>query len=325
MAKKIKKGFRKVLSGLLTVLGVTSIITACGGGETTDPEYGMPVPEYGVPENNYVFEGTVTGADGTPIKGIGVGVVDPNYGKKYSHYDPSFYGATTTDENGKYKLKWRCDFNQEFYIYIVDIDGEENGSYADKLIPVNFTDEDFIGNSKNGYYTDDNYKINNKNILLTDGEPGPGKAFPFANMVPRYSYFDFVLEGTVIGTDGKPVKGIKLGVLDPIRGDSETPVYLDSLIRSTITDETGNYKISWIWDNNIQYNVKIMDIDGEKNGSYKNKIVAVNFTDKDFTGHTETPDDFIEYFKSRMDEGYNGNFQIVPDSYKIKNFTISLD
>ena len=164
MAKKIKKGFLRVLSGLLTVLGVSSVITACG--EESVDMYGMPpAPEYGVPTNVYVLEGTVTGTDGTPIKGIGVGVVNPNYDPNYTSPDYYYCDTTATDKDGNYKLEWRWS-GTTFYIYAVDIDGEKNGSYSDKLVQVEFTSDDFTGISTNSYYEDKNYKITNKNISL---------------------------------------------------------------------------------------------------------------------------------------------------------------
>ncbi len=152
MAKKIKSAFWRVLNRLLTVLGITPIITACGCVFGAKPLYGMP-------ENNFVLEGTVTGTDGTPIKGIGVGVVNPNYDPNYTSPDSYYCDTTTTDKDGNFKLEWRWS-GTTFYIYAVDIDGEENGSYSDKQVQVEFTYDDYTGSSKTGY------KIKDKNISL---------------------------------------------------------------------------------------------------------------------------------------------------------------
>ncbi len=152
MAKKIKSAFWRVLSAFLSLFGITSVFTAC--------------PEYGMPTNIYVLEGTVTGTDGAPIKGIGVGVVNPYYNPDYTSPDSYYCVTAATDKNGKYKLKWSSYDKKEFSIYFVDIDGEENGSYSDKLVQVEFTYDDFTGISTDSYYEDKNYKITNKNISL---------------------------------------------------------------------------------------------------------------------------------------------------------------
>ena len=171
MAKKIKKGFRKALSGLLTVLGITSIITACSGTEDGPVMYGPPAPEYGVPGNIYVVEGTVTGAENKPVEGIQVGVVNKDYSAEYSSPDSYYRVSETTDENGNYKLEWWANRDDiEFKIEAVDIDGEENGSYSDKTVEVKFTDENRTGTSMNGPYEDVNYKIENNDISLESSE-----------------------------------------------------------------------------------------------------------------------------------------------------------
>ncbi len=170
MAKKIKSAFWRVLNRLLTVLGISSAFAACVPAYGPVTEYGMPepmygpVPAYGMPANNFVLEGTVTGTDGTPIKGIGVGVVNPNYDPNYTSPDYYYCDTTATDKDGNYKLEWRRS-GTTFYIYAVDIDGEENGSYSDKLTEVNFTTRDYTDTSKSGYKKIKDIKLNAKEDL----------------------------------------------------------------------------------------------------------------------------------------------------------------
>ena len=187
MAKKIKSQFRRILNRILTFLGITSIITACGANS----DDGGGVVMYGVPENNYVIEGLITDINGSPVKGIRVGAKKhPDDTKEYNEHDYKPYSSyeetdeygvawtrynwsdyfefTETDENGNFKLDWSLfpTRDPKFVLYAEDIDGKENGSYKEKSDNVAFTDDTKI---KDGSWTD-YYEIKNKNLKLDSSE-----------------------------------------------------------------------------------------------------------------------------------------------------------
>lgn len=169
MAKKIKRGFGRMIVGLIKVLGLSSILAACGGTEDEPPMYGM-YPEYGMPANIFVLEGTVTGENAAPVKGIKVGILDP-----YDHVDDAnfsdyYFVSANTDENGNYKLEWTTYNVKEFKLALEDVDGAENGSYLDKTVNVQFTDAHRTGVTQNGPYEDVNYKMQNNNVSLESSE-----------------------------------------------------------------------------------------------------------------------------------------------------------
>ncbi len=155
MAKKIKRGFGKFLMTFLKALGITSIITACGGGGEQVDMYGMP-PMYGPNENNFYqefsLEGTITDKAGNPIKGINLTVMDDiteeteikdgTLGLWTNEYnDRTYYFVyDETDENGKYKLCWKrgYKYGDRFTLEISDEDGAENGSYSDENVVLYF-------------------------------------------------------------------------------------------------------------------------------------------------------------------------------------------
>ena len=184
MAKKIKRGFVRIISGLIKVLGISSLMTAFGCSYEFGDMYGMPpAPEYGVPTNVYVLEGTVTGAGGVPVQGIRVGVKkSADDEREYSEYDFKAYSSyedeegyehrdvseyfdyTETDADGKFRIEWDLfpDSNRKFLLYAEDIDGEENGSYSEKSMDIQFAESD---RTKDGSWVD-TYEIKNKNISL---------------------------------------------------------------------------------------------------------------------------------------------------------------
>ena len=181
MTNNIKSILRRALSTFLSLFGITSVFTGC-------PMYGMPTVEYGCPTNNYIVEGSVTDSNGTPVKGIRIGAkkspddetlysdyefkpysereeVDEDTGNTYTKYEWSdYFDFVETDENGKYKIKWSLfpDRNRKFVLYAEDIDGEQNGSYSEKSVDIQFAESD---RTEDGSWVD-NYEIRNKNISL---------------------------------------------------------------------------------------------------------------------------------------------------------------
>ncbi len=175
MAKKIKKGFGRIISGFIKVLGISSILVACGEG-------GGGVAMYGCPENNYVVSGNVTDNNGKAVKGIRVGIEkspdDETRYKEwdfaelyvdtegYSHWSDRYFVFTETDDNGNYKLEWTLwpKDNAKFVLSAEDIDGEINGSFQNKESEIQFTEND---RTKDGSWVDE-YEKKNMNILLDE-------------------------------------------------------------------------------------------------------------------------------------------------------------
>ena len=186
MAKKIKRGFGRIISGLIKVLGISSLMTAFG----CSYEFGAM---YGSPSNVYTVSGTVKDNDGKAVKGIRVGIKQSFYDQtKYSNYDfkayrsweeydeesgytytkyewSDYFDFTETDKNGNYKLKWELlpKDNVQFVLYAEDIDGEQNGSFKEKSSEIQFTGKD---RTKDGSWVD-YYEKKNISISLDKDNP----------------------------------------------------------------------------------------------------------------------------------------------------------
>lgn len=150
MGKKIKAGIGKIFSKLFQILGITSILAACGSAsgktvfEIDSPVMYGPYPEYGPPPvpvtDFYSIEGTVKDTSGNPVKGISVSVEMVEDSKGITEggetvnkaHGTFFYFET--DENGKYRLDWSEPENNRDVVrlFVEDVDGEENGSFVDK-------------------------------------------------------------------------------------------------------------------------------------------------------------------------------------------------
>ncbi len=127
---KIKKGFFRgynaIIAALMALLGFS---TAC---EQSVDEYGVPMPEYGVPSAEFIVKGTVKSAANS--ENI------PNIQVKMGN------DSTQTDEQGRYEVSRRSVMgDQTFQVTFEDIDGAENGAYADADTNVVFDDPQFTG------------------------------------------------------------------------------------------------------------------------------------------------------------------------------------
>lgn len=131
---KIKKGFFRgynaLIAALLSLLGFT---TAC---EQSVDEYGAPMPEYGVPSATFIVKGTVKSSVNTESI--------PNIKVKMG------YDSTQTDVQGRYEVSTRSVAgDQTFQVTFEDIDGAENGAFADADTNVVFEDPQFTGGDGN--------------------------------------------------------------------------------------------------------------------------------------------------------------------------------
>lgn len=91
--------------------------------------------EYGTPEADYKVKGMVTDVDGHPVPGINVSM---------------FYAETTTDNDGRYEVGVRNLGIDTAYVSFRDVDGADNGRFADTVGAVSFRDAHFEGG--HGWY-----------------------------------------------------------------------------------------------------------------------------------------------------------------------------
>lgn len=127
---KIKKGFFRgyntLIAALLSLLGFT---TAC---EQSVDEYGAPMPEYGAPSAEFIVKGSVKSA----INDANIPKIKVKMG----------YDSTQTDAQGRYEVSTRSYAgDQTFLVTVEDIDGAENGAFADADTNVVFEDPQFTG------------------------------------------------------------------------------------------------------------------------------------------------------------------------------------
>lgn len=161
MGKKIKLFAKKSFHKILTVLGITSVLTAIGctpNGPDDDDDDGT-LCYYGSPSNSYVLAGQITDSTGKGIEDIKVGVTPV---KKYS-YENKFAKTALTDEQGNYNLSWSdSNCRSKFVLAIEDIDGAENGLFENQSADITFEETDL---KDNGTWVD-YYSITGKNFTL---------------------------------------------------------------------------------------------------------------------------------------------------------------
>jgi len=126
MKRKILKRYNRIISVLLSLLGIGGAFTfsGCEGGGNT------PGAEYGTPHATFKIYGKVTSEDSAEIPNIKV--VMP-------------FDSTYTDEKGNYNLEVVAfPMDQDFSVRFKDIDGSTNGSYQLKDTIVSFEDPQFV-------------------------------------------------------------------------------------------------------------------------------------------------------------------------------------
>jgi putative lipoprotein (rSAM/lipoprotein system) len=128
----ISKIYRILISVLLALFGFS-----CGKGVNG----GDPVNEYGTPSASYKAKGVVVSeSDDSPIKGIRA-ELKRDYTIDTAH----------TNSEGSFFLKGEEFPRQKLYVVLTDVDGAENGSFAQKVIEADYTNETFTGSSGNWY------------------------------------------------------------------------------------------------------------------------------------------------------------------------------
>lgn len=106
-----------------------SLLTILGFSSCSDDEGIVDIPcMYGVPLANYQFKGSVTDAEGNPIKGIEVKI-------------SSAEDVVSTDSEGAFKTDFSSYADGSHSVTFTDIDGEENGGeFTSKQIDVKWTE-----------------------------------------------------------------------------------------------------------------------------------------------------------------------------------------
>ena len=138
MKHKILKKYNRLISILLSILGIGGTYTFSGCDKT-------PSAEYGIPSATFRIYGQVTSEDGIKIPYIKVGM----------QYDSSF-----TNENGDYTIKINSfPSDQDFFMEYSDVDGAINGSYQSKDTIISFKDPQFVNGDGSWYSGEASKKV----------------------------------------------------------------------------------------------------------------------------------------------------------------------
>ena len=127
---------------------------------------------------------------------------------------------------------------------------------------------------------------------VKDGEDAVEQPAPRGDGALMYGVptMDFVLKGRVINEQGKPVKGMQVILVNqtvdiaPDHMDEDNEFVQDYIRKaSDTTDAQGLFECQ-VKDVPVDYQrVIIRDIDGDKNGRYKDQMVDVSFAEADQT------------------------------------------
>jgi putative lipoprotein (rSAM/lipoprotein system) len=140
MKRNILKKYNRLISILLSLLGI-------GGSFNFTSCDGTGQVEYGTPSATFKIYGKVTSEEGEQIPYIKV--------KSALHYDSSY-----TNENGDYTLVLNSfPSDQDFYMEYSDVDGALYGSYQTKDTIVEFNDPQFENGDGSWYSGEASKKV----------------------------------------------------------------------------------------------------------------------------------------------------------------------
>ena len=106
--------------------------------------------EYGAPEATYTVKGQVTNQNQEPISGIRVKM---NFSAENFNDDVWGTSDVVSDSNGRYDIStYQFPYTDTMYLKFSDVDGEENGVYADTVVHVLFKDAQFTGGDGSWYW-----------------------------------------------------------------------------------------------------------------------------------------------------------------------------
>jgi len=105
---------------------------------------------YGVPQMDFRVKGRVVDAEGKPVKGMQVILVNqtvdiaPDYMQEDNPHVQNYLrnASDTTDAEGRFETAVRDVPVETQRMIVRDIDGNENGRYQDQMFEVHFTPED---------------------------------------------------------------------------------------------------------------------------------------------------------------------------------------
>lgn len=123
---------KKIITKSLSILGFTI------------PMFGCDAPEmYGTPWADYEVKGKVLDADGDPIKGIKVSLIEDQYNSQ----------STQSLENGSFKVSLGTIPFDKLKLTAQDIDGAENGGeFEEKTVELDFSKIEYTGD-KDAWYS----------------------------------------------------------------------------------------------------------------------------------------------------------------------------
>lgn len=123
---------KKIITKSLSILGFTI------------PMFGCDAPEmYGTPWADYEVKGKVLDADGDPIKGIKVSLIEDQYNSQ----------STQSLENGTFKVSLGTIPFDKLKLTAQDIDGAENGGeFEEKTLELDFSKVAYTGESDGWYH-----------------------------------------------------------------------------------------------------------------------------------------------------------------------------
>ncbi len=123
---------KKIITKSLSILGFTI------------PMFGCDAPEmYGTPWADYEVKGKVLDADGDPIKGIKVSLIEDQYNSQ----------STQSLENGTFKVSLGTIPFDKLKLTAQDIDGVENGGqFEEKTVELDFSKIKYTGESDGWYH-----------------------------------------------------------------------------------------------------------------------------------------------------------------------------
>ena len=127
--------------------------------EKPAPRSGDMALMYGVPTMDFVLKGRVIDAEGEPVKGMQVILVNQTVDIAPDHMDEDNpfvqdyieHSSDTTDAQGVFECHVKDVPTDVQRVIVRDIDGSKNGRYEDQMIAINFSDGEQSG-ERRGWY-----------------------------------------------------------------------------------------------------------------------------------------------------------------------------
>ena len=107
----------------------------------------------------------------------------------------------------------------------------------------------------------------------------------------------YSLSGSIVNEEGKTIPGIRVSaILLKTRGESDDLDYPDDFDYngSTRSDDDGTYYLSWEAYGEYTAYIYAEDVDGDENGSFKNQLFDVDYSNVEGVGSSSKPG-FIYY------------------------------